>query len=106
MTAIAAYATPADTRAGMGFKQFVALVAALMAVNALAVDSMLPALPAIGQSQGKPAAMDRHLLSSGLRRGTDSLWYAGGPIRTQKHPAPGPWHLCRVEHRGDFRAVA
>jgi DHA1 family bicyclomycin/chloramphenicol resistance-like MFS transporter len=52
MTAIAAYATPADTRAGMGFKQFVALVAALMAVNALAVDSMLPALPAIGQSLG------------------------------------------------------
>ena len=36
----------------MGFKQFVALIAALMAVNALAIDSMLPALPAIGHSVG------------------------------------------------------
>jgi DHA1 family bicyclomycin/chloramphenicol resistance-like MFS transporter len=34
----------------MGFPQFVALVAALMATNALAVDAMLPALPAIGES--------------------------------------------------------
>jgi DHA1 family bicyclomycin/chloramphenicol resistance-like MFS transporter len=34
----------------MGFPQFVALVAAMMATNALAVDAMLPALPAIGES--------------------------------------------------------
>ncbi|MCW6506746.1 multidrug effflux MFS transporter [Lichenifustis flavocetrariae] len=39
---------------GMGFRQFVGLVAALMAVNALAVDSMLPALPAIAHSLGLP----------------------------------------------------
>jgi DHA1 family bicyclomycin/chloramphenicol resistance-like MFS transporter len=32
----------------MGFKQFVALIASLMALNALAIDSMLPALPQIG----------------------------------------------------------
>ncbi len=36
----------------LGFKQFVSLVAALMATNALAIDSMLPALPAIGRSVG------------------------------------------------------
>jgi MFS transporter, DHA1 family, multidrug resistance protein len=35
---------------GMGFPQFVSLVAAMMATNALAVDAMLPALPAIGES--------------------------------------------------------
>ncbi len=35
---------------GMGFKQFVAMVAAMMAVNALAIDGMLPALPAIGKA--------------------------------------------------------
>jgi MFS transporter, DHA1 family, multidrug resistance protein len=36
----------------MGFKEFVALIAALMALNALAIDSMLPALPAIGDALG------------------------------------------------------
>jgi FtsP/CotA-like multicopper oxidase with cupredoxin domain len=41
----AATATP---HPGMSFRQFVALVAAMMATNALAIDSMLPALPAIG----------------------------------------------------------
>ncbi len=35
---------------GMGFKQFVAMIAAMMAVNALAIDGMLPALEAIGKS--------------------------------------------------------
>ena len=38
--------------AGMGFKQFVALIAAIMATNALAIDAMLPALGRIGQSLG------------------------------------------------------
>ena len=36
----------------MGFKQFVGLIAALMAINALAIDSMLPALPQIASSVG------------------------------------------------------
>ncbi|PHY13617.1 MFS transporter [Caulobacter sp. B11] len=36
----------------MGFKAFVALIAAMMATNALAIDSMLPALPQIGQALG------------------------------------------------------
>jgi DHA1 family bicyclomycin/chloramphenicol resistance-like MFS transporter len=35
---------------GIGFKQFVAMVAAMMAVNALAIDGMLPALPAIAKA--------------------------------------------------------
>ena len=50
MTAVAA--SPLPSKPGMEFKQFVALIAALMAVNALAIDSMLPALPAIGHSVG------------------------------------------------------
>jgi MFS transporter, DHA1 family, multidrug resistance protein len=37
---------------GMGFKAFVALIAAMMATNALAIDSMLPALPQIGEALG------------------------------------------------------
>ncbi|KRA65901.1 MFS transporter [Caulobacter sp. Root655] len=36
----------------MGFGQFVALIAAMMATNALAIDSMLPAMPQIGDALG------------------------------------------------------
>jgi len=43
----------------MGFRQFVALIAAIMAVNALAIDSMLPALPAIGASLHIASENDR-----------------------------------------------
>jgi DHA1 family bicyclomycin/chloramphenicol resistance-like MFS transporter len=34
----------------MGFREFVAFIAGLMATNAIAIDSMLPALPEIGES--------------------------------------------------------
>ncbi len=37
-------------RTGMGFKEFVAFIAAVMATNALAIDTMLPALPLIGRA--------------------------------------------------------
>ena len=43
---------PADTPP-LGFREFVALVAALMALGALGIDSMLPALPAIGAEPGR-----------------------------------------------------
>ena len=43
---------------GIGFGEFVALVALVMAVNALAIDTMLPALPQIGAALG--AASDNH----------------------------------------------
>lgn len=39
-------------RHGMGFYPFVAMMAALMATNALAIDAMLPALPEIGDALG------------------------------------------------------
>jgi len=37
---------------GVGFREFVAIAAGLMALNALSVDVMLPGLPAIGDSLG------------------------------------------------------
>lgn len=47
---------PASTGAGAGekpgFREFVAIIASIMAMVALAIDSMLPALPAIGESLG------------------------------------------------------
>lgn len=49
MTAAGSSASP---HPGMGFPQFVAFVAALMAMNALSIDSMLPALPQIGDALG------------------------------------------------------
>ena len=48
MTAPAAAPVPK----GPGFPEFVALIAMMMALNALAIDAMLPALPAIGDALG------------------------------------------------------
>lgn len=42
--------TPDSPHPGMGFRQFVAFIAAMMATNAIAIDSMLPALPEIGHA--------------------------------------------------------
>jgi DHA1 family bicyclomycin/chloramphenicol resistance-like MFS transporter len=52
-------ATKTSPHPSMGFKQFVAMVAALMATNALAIDSMLPALGKIGTSLGLSVANER-----------------------------------------------
>jgi DHA1 family bicyclomycin/chloramphenicol resistance-like MFS transporter len=43
----------------MGFKEFVGLIAALMAINAIAIDSMLPALGQIGDALGVTNANER-----------------------------------------------
>ena len=65
---------------GMGKIEFIALMALLMALNALAIDSMLPALPAIGESLGVTVANDRqHVISVDLLGiGCGSLLY--GPL--------------------------
>lgn len=42
----------ASPHPGMRFREFVCLMAAAMAVNALAIDTMLPALPVIGHALG------------------------------------------------------
>jgi hypothetical protein len=47
---------------GPGMREFVALMAALMASNALAIDSMLPALPAIGEALGVAEENRRQLV--------------------------------------------
>jgi len=49
----------APPRHGMSFRAFVALTAALMATNALAIDSMLPALPQMAEALGIAEANDR-----------------------------------------------
>ncbi len=53
----------------MGFKEFVALIAAMMAVNALAIDTMLPALPQMGQAMGVASANERQWIISAYTLG-------------------------------------
>lgn len=43
----------------VGFKEFVSMIALVMAVNALAIDTMLPALPEIGDAIGIPTESGR-----------------------------------------------
>ena len=68
-------ATPVATldgpRHGLGFKEFVAIVAALMALNALAIDVMLPAL-----GDSKPAISRRSVV----------LPHPEGPSRVKNSP--------------------
>jgi len=52
--------------AGLGFRAFVGVIAALMATNALAVDAMLPALGNIGASLGLVANQRQWVVSSYL----------------------------------------
>ena len=63
-----------------GFREFVALIAALMALNALAIDAMLPALPDIGAALGVARENDRQLVVSiyMLGLGIGQLFY--GPL--------------------------
>lgn len=70
----------ASPHPGMGFRQFVALIAAIMAVNALAVDTMLPALPQIGDSIGIPTENARQWVVTSylLGFGVAQIFY--GPL--------------------------
>ena len=70
--------------APIGFVEFVALVAALMSLTALGIDSMLPALPAIGESLGVAAenepAVHHHRLrrsASASRSWSTARWRTG-----------------------------
>jgi DHA1 family bicyclomycin/chloramphenicol resistance-like MFS transporter len=52
----------ADARPG--FREFVVLIAGLMSLNALAIDAMVPALPAIGAALGVAGENERQLVVS------------------------------------------
>lgn len=80
-------ATPApSTETGsfpMGTRELVAMMAALMALNALAIDSILPAFPALGAAFDVASANDRQFVISSylMGMGIGSLFY--GPIGDQ-----------------------
>ena len=84
MDASAAAHAPAADRSsphpGLGFREFVALVAGLMALNALSVDVMLPGLPAIDAALGVADDNDRQLVLSVYLVGFAAAQLVWGPL--------------------------
>ena len=63
-----------------GKTEFVVLMAALMASNALAIDAMLPALPAIGEALGVAEENRRQLVITAYLLGFGGAQIAYGPL--------------------------
>ncbi len=72
--------TSERARHGMRQAQFVSLIAALMAVNALAIDSMLPALPTIAASLGLQASNSQQWIVTAYLLGFGSAQIVYGPL--------------------------
>lgn len=70
----------ASTEREISRPEFIGLVAALMALNALAVDVMLPALPYMGQALNVVNENDRQLVVSAYLLGFGGMQLAYGPI--------------------------
>ncbi len=63
-----------------GFAEFVVMMAALMASNALAIDAMLPALPAIGEALGVAEDNRRQLVITSYLIGFGAAQIIYGPL--------------------------
>lgn len=64
----------------MGFKEFVALMAALMAVNALSIDAMLPVLPQMGAALGITAENEQQWIITSYLLGFGGAQLFYGPF--------------------------
>jgi MFS transporter, DHA1 family, multidrug resistance protein len=64
----------------IGRKEFIAVIALLMALNALAIDIMLPGMQQIGESLGVADPNDRQLVISAYLIGLGVMQLAFGPI--------------------------
>ena len=63
-----------------GFREFVVLMAGLMALNALAIDAMVPALPAIGRALGAATDNRRQLVIALYMLGFGTTQLVYGPL--------------------------
>ena len=72
--------TGQPVRQGPGFAETVALIASLMGLTALAIDAMLPALPAIGQSFGLTEANELQLVVYAYMLGFAVAQIVYGPL--------------------------
>ena len=68
------------SRKGIGAKQTVALLAGLMALNAFAIDAMIPALPDIGKDLGVDTDNRRQLVVVAYMLGFGSSQLLWGPL--------------------------
>jgi len=69
-----------ERRAVVGFREFVCLMAALMACNALGIDIMLPALPEIARSLGLTAQNQRQWIVASYMLGFGVTHLVFGPL--------------------------
>lgn len=74
------HAPLASPKPALGFREFVALMAALMAMTALAIDAMLPALPAIGAELGVANPNDRQWVIAAFMFGFGAGQLIHGPL--------------------------
>lgn len=70
----------AGTRSAIGPREFVILMAALMAVNALGVDTMLPGLPAIAKTLGITTANQQQWIITAYMLGFGAMQIVYGPL--------------------------
>jgi DHA1 family bicyclomycin/chloramphenicol resistance-like MFS transporter len=72
--------TSAVARREPGFREFVTLIAGLMALNALAIDAMVPALPEIGRALDVATENQRQLVVTCYMLGFGSTQLLYGPL--------------------------
>jgi DHA1 family bicyclomycin/chloramphenicol resistance-like MFS transporter len=65
---------------GPGFPEFVCMIALMMALNALAIDSMLPALPAMGEALGVASENSRQWIVFAYLLGFGAAQIVYGPL--------------------------
>jgi len=65
---------------GPGFPEFVCMIALMMALNALAIDSMLPALPDIGDALGVASDNSRQWVITAYLLGFGGMQIVYGPL--------------------------
>ena len=71
---------PGQADSGLGFRGFVALIAAIMAAQALGIDMMLPALPDIGTALNIPSENDRQWIVALYMLGFGAAQLVYGPL--------------------------
>jgi DHA1 family bicyclomycin/chloramphenicol resistance-like MFS transporter len=71
---------PAGAKQRPGAREMTAMLAGLMALNAFAIDAMIPALPAIGDDLGVAAENDRQLVVVAYMFGFGSTQLIWGPL--------------------------
>jgi DHA1 family bicyclomycin/chloramphenicol resistance-like MFS transporter len=77
---VGAMHAPAPARPELGFREFVMLIAALMAMTALSIDTMLPALPAIGRNLHVAHPNDRQWVITAFMLGFGAGQIVHGPL--------------------------